>query len=117
VVVTIPATRAPDRSDEPEARRARSPQWSDGKYRNRRPRVDGPLGKTLFHFLFGGSAHRKPTTPIPVVARVADDYRTAPASGLRVTWLGHSTLLLEVDGQRVLVDPVWSERASPVSFA
>ncbi|WP_400193686.1 MBL fold metallo-hydrolase [Hymenobacter sp. B81] len=36
-----------------------------------------------------------------------------PATGLRVTWLGHSSTLIEVDGQRFLTDPVWSERASP----
>ena len=40
-------------------------------------------------------------------------YTTAPASGLRVTWFGHSSLLLEIDGARVLIDPVWDERASP----
>jgi L-ascorbate metabolism protein UlaG (beta-lactamase superfamily) len=40
-------------------------------------------------------------------------FRTAPASGLRVTWLGHSSTLVEMDGYRVLVDPIWSERASP----
>jgi L-ascorbate metabolism protein UlaG (beta-lactamase superfamily) len=39
------------------------------------------------------------------------------SSGLRITWLGHSTLLLEVDGVTVLTDPVFGERASPVSFA
>jgi L-ascorbate metabolism protein UlaG (beta-lactamase superfamily) len=32
---------------------------------------------------------------------------------LRVTWLGHSTLLIELDGLRLLTDPMWSERASP----
>jgi L-ascorbate metabolism protein UlaG (beta-lactamase superfamily) len=36
-----------------------------------------------------------------------------PASGLRVTWLGHSTVLIEIDGVRLLTDPVWGERASP----
>ena len=30
-----------------------------------------------------------------------------PASGLRVTWLGHSTVLIEIDGVRLLTDPVW----------
>lgn len=40
-----------------------------------------------------------------------------PVSGLRMTWMGHSTLLMEVDGYRVLTDPVWSERASFVQFA
>lgn len=43
-------------------------------------------------------------------------YATAPASGLRVTWIGHSSLLIEVDGLRILTDPVWSERASFLSF-
>ncbi len=41
----------------------------------------------------------------------------APASGLRVTWFGHSGMLVEIDGARVLVDPVWDERASPWTWA
>ena len=34
-----------------------------------------------------------------------------------VTWVGHSTLLLQIDGLNILTDPIWSERASPISFA
>jgi L-ascorbate metabolism protein UlaG (beta-lactamase superfamily) len=44
-------------------------------------------------------------------------YEVAPASGLRVTWMGHSSLLVEIDGARVLMDPVWDERASPMRWA
>ena len=44
-------------------------------------------------------------------------YETAAMGGLRVTWFGHSGMLLEVDGVRVLIDPVWEERASPLKFA
>ena len=44
-------------------------------------------------------------------------YGRAPASGLRVTWFGHSAMLVEMDGVRMLVDPVWDERAAPVSWA
>lgn len=44
-------------------------------------------------------------------------YRCAPASGLRVTWMGHSVMLVEIDGVRVLLDPVWDKRAAPVSWA
>ena len=33
-----------------------------------------------------------------------------------VTWVGHSTLLIQLDGVNVLTDPHWSRRASPVSF-
>jgi L-ascorbate metabolism protein UlaG (beta-lactamase superfamily) len=35
------------------------------------------------------------------------------ASALAVTWYGHATTLVEVDGYRILTDPVWSERVSP----
>jgi N-acyl-phosphatidylethanolamine-hydrolysing phospholipase D len=34
-----------------------------------------------------------------------------------ITWIGHSTLLVQLDGVNILTDPQWSERASPVSFA
>lgn len=37
--------------------------------------------------------------------------------GLRVTMVGHATLLIQVAGLNILTDPVWSERASPLSFA
>jgi hypothetical protein len=38
-------------------------------------------------------------------------------SQLRVAFVGHASLLLQAGGQNVLIDPVWSERVSPVSFA
>ncbi|XP_066524519.1 N-acyl-phosphatidylethanolamine-hydrolyzing phospholipase D [Hoplias malabaricus] len=37
-------------------------------------------------------------------------------SSLRVTWLGHATVLLEMDGLVVLTDPMFSQRASPMPF-
>jgi N-acyl-phosphatidylethanolamine-hydrolysing phospholipase D len=36
---------------------------------------------------------------------------------LSATWVGHSTVLLQIDSINILTDPMWSERASPVSFA
>jgi L-ascorbate metabolism protein UlaG (beta-lactamase superfamily) len=45
------------------------------------------------------------------------DWAKPVETGLRATWLGHSTVLVEIDGLRVLTDPVWGDRASPVSFA
>lgn len=38
-------------------------------------------------------------------------------SGLRVTLVGHATVLIQTGGLNIVIDPVWSERASPVSFA
>ena len=94
----------------------RSPQWRDGRFRNRRARVQGPVGRNARELLFGGSDFRAPDTSLSVVRRTAADYREPPASGLRATWLGHSTVLLEIDGKRVLTDPMWGERASPFPF-
>ena len=44
-------------------------------------------------------------------------YSRAPASGMRVTWFGLSSMLVELDDLRLLIDPVWEERGSPFSFA
>ena len=38
-------------------------------------------------------------------------------SAMRVTWIGHATVLVQTQGLNILTDPVWSERASPVGFA
>lgn len=57
---------------------------------------------------------RVPLGPFQTDTRVYDQ---PAATGLRVTWMGHSSMLIEIDGVRVLVDPVWDERASPVRWA
>jgi L-ascorbate metabolism protein UlaG (beta-lactamase superfamily) len=72
-------------------------------------------GDVLREYLRGGE-RRTPRGAIPVV-RPHEAWATPPGTGLRATWLGHSTVLLEIDGARVLTDPVWAGRASPVSFA
>nr|MCU0687935.1 MBL fold metallo-hydrolase [Polyangiaceae bacterium] len=77
--------------------------------------LKGPQLPIIGEFIFGGRA-RRPTAPLPVESPLAG-WAKPSASGLRVTWLGHSTLLLEIDGRRVLTDPVFGPRASPVSFA
>ena len=70
---------------------------------------------TLKDFLCGGE-RRVPSAPLPTVNPL-DSWTRAAQSGLRATWLGHSTVLLEIDGWRVLTDPVWGPRASPTRFA
>jgi L-ascorbate metabolism protein UlaG (beta-lactamase superfamily) len=53
---------------------------------------------------------------VPVYPLTAAELARRPASGLRLTWLGHSTVWADIDGCRVLFDPVWSHRCSPFPF-
>jgi L-ascorbate metabolism protein UlaG (beta-lactamase superfamily) len=62
------------------------------------------------------SGRRVPSAPLNT-RDPKPSWARAPETGLRVTWLGHSTLLVELDGVRILTDPVWGERVSPVGFA
>ena len=43
--------------------------------------------------------------------------RRVETGNLRVTFVNHATVLIQQDGVNVLTDPIWSLRASPVSFA
>jgi len=97
-----------------------SPLWDGGAFRNMHPLLSrlinpGIAGPTLSAFLFEGG-RRVPAGPLPSQNPTAA-WLKKPASGLRATWLGHSTVLIEIDGLRVLTDPVWSLRASPAQWA
>jgi L-ascorbate metabolism protein UlaG (beta-lactamase superfamily) len=59
---------------------------------------------------------RVPKTPIGPFTTDPSLYATTPPTGLRVTWFGHSSLLIELEGTRILIDPVWDERASPATW-
>jgi L-ascorbate metabolism protein UlaG (beta-lactamase superfamily) len=71
--------------------------------------------KVLYRYLTT-KAEREPKQPLGPFRTDCAVYSTPPASGLRVTWMGHSTSLLEMDGLRVLIDPVWERRAAPVQW-
>jgi L-ascorbate metabolism protein UlaG (beta-lactamase superfamily) len=73
------------------------------------------FAKILWRYLID-RAERTPKQSLGPFRTDARIYEKAPASGLRVTWMGHSTMLLEIDGVRVLVDPVWEQRVAPVEW-
>ena len=102
-------------SGERLARMRQSPEWHYERFQNPQP-MWNDLRDALLHVLAGGP-DVEPTAPVPVAHTDAAALAAAPASGLRVTWFGHSAMLLEVDGVRLLTDPIWSERASPVEWA
>ena len=74
---------------------------------------------TIFKVLplyLSNKEEKVPRRPLGPFRTDVSAYLAPPASGLRVTWMGHSSLLVEVDGVRVLIDPVWDERASPMRW-
>lgn len=91
---------------------------SGGKFLNPVPTTVGGfrmIFKVLPKMLFGRE-ERVPAKPIGPFTTDASVYSAAPDSGLRITWFGHSGMLVEIDGFRVLIDPIWEERTSPVQW-
>jgi len=90
--------------------------WAGEAFRNIHPirpglRDESARPPTVTEFLCGGD-RRVPLGPLPSVDPTPA-WTRKPGTGLRATWLGHSTVLIEIDGLRVLTDPVWGLRASP----
>lgn len=100
----------------------RSPNFADGVFQNPVGARTRPSGGSMvefakIYFRKEARAHRSPIGPVPVHPTTLADIAKPPASGLRLTWMGHSSVLAEIDGRRVLFDPVWGNRCSPYSFA
>ncbi|MEM6957817.1 MAG: MBL fold metallo-hydrolase [Myxococcota bacterium] len=91
-----------------------SPQWGEGVFEN-----PAPLWNDTWGMLTGASRKTddgEPRVALPVQEVPAERFDTPPSSGLRVTWLGHSTLLIEIGGKTFLTDPIWGERTSPLTW-
>ena len=55
--------------------------------------------------------------PERVTVRPSVPPRRVSGDAMLVTWIGHATVLVQTQGLNILTDPIWSERASPFSFA
>ncbi|MGC0417067.1 MBL fold metallo-hydrolase [Embleya sp. AB8] len=94
------------------ARMRRSPQFADGAFHNPVPAdlVAAGNAPQLISQMLRNRDERHPAAPVPLVAAPATP---RSAHGLSVIWYGHATTLVEIEGRRVLFDPVWSDRVSP----
>ncbi len=92
-----------------------SQQYHHGRFENNPPYVsDMSMVGELKAYL--GDQVREPQFVVPVLPMAAHDLDRPAAPGMRAWWLGHASVLIEVDGVRILTDPVLSERASPFQF-
>src|SRR5260370_36861256 len=92
-----------------------SPLWAGDRFQNLHPVLPNLRDPTvpmpsLKDFMCGGE-RRVPRVPLPSMSPL-HTWAKKPQSGLRVTWLGHSTKLLEIAGVRILTEPLGRPRAS-----
>ncbi|WDF79168.1 MBL fold metallo-hydrolase [Mucilaginibacter sp. KACC 22773] len=84
------------------------------KYINVIPTDEAGFGKMIpiLREYIGNKAENSPRKPIGPFKTDVTIFNDAPKSGLRITWVGHSSILIEIDGKRILTDPVWGDRVS-----
>ena len=96
-------------------RMRQSRQFINGRFENTPQYISNmsPLGELNAYL---GEQVREPTFAVPVLKMSGDDLAKTAPPGLRAWWLGHASVLIEIDGVRILTDPVLSQRASPFQF-
>ena len=94
-----------------------NPQYRDGRFVNLQPETPTSLASLGGYIVrqFSGDEVREPPAPLPVMAVDKAALAAAPAPiGLRAFWIGHASTYVELDGLRLLLDPVFAERVSPL---
>jgi L-ascorbate metabolism protein UlaG (beta-lactamase superfamily) len=97
---------------------AKSPNYKDGQFTNlietKMLADNASYWKMTSKFFFGSIKDREPSRPLP---SVKTDLKSIPSDQPTLIWFGHSSYLISVGGRKILSDPVFSERASPVQYA
>ncbi|AIF52948.1 MBL fold metallo-hydrolase [Pelosinus sp. UFO1] len=94
-----------------------SPNFKENKFVNQIPTSINTDANSLYTTLrdyLKDSPQRNPDKSLPIVA--VDPASLQDTKETKVTWLGHSTILLQIDGKRILLDPVFSQSPSPFPF-
>lgn len=94
-----------------------SPNYRKGAFQNKHDTPSLTEGVTysevLRGFLFG---EKKAVKPIDAIPTKKTDLHTLDLNEDVLIWFGHSSYFIQVDGKRILVDPVLSGAASPIAF-
>jgi len=113
-VKTAPQFGQPPRGEDKERMRE-SPHYSKGKFINLIETKMGSFGEmlgTLPDFIFGKNLSPQDTIPV----KYASNGEMPVDSLCYITWYGHSAFLIEMEGKRILIDPMLGKTAAPTSF-
>ena len=95
----------------------RSEHYADGEFRNVHPTEmmtgNRTTASAMYDFFFKEKVRNTPEDTLP--SKKIDLKRLDPEQDVLV-WFGHSSYFLQIDGKKILVDPVLSGYAAPVSF-
>ena len=95
-----------------------SPNYADGEFQNLLPTPTLENSKGFFaatiEYLFAKKDRLVPDRPVPVIKT---DLKSLDRKQDLMIWLGHSSYFIQLGGRTILIDPVFSDYASPVSFA
>jgi len=87
--------------------------YKDGKFKNYiEPKMEIDFINGLREW-FRTVPERQPQEPLPVLKMDSLDIERFTVDSTRVTWFGHSAFLLEIDGLKILLDPMFGEVAAP----
>lgn len=110
----VRAEHVVERAEQRRERMLAAPNFRDGRFMNpsgKSPALKGSGFNVMREYLTS-KVVRRPPGALPMLSPI-NGWRDRSHTGLRATWLGHSTVLIELDGARILTDPVWANRASP----
>ncbi len=103
-------------SGERLARIQASPHYVNGEFQSLEPVaniVEGSQAGAMGEFLFGSKDGLVPDGPMP---SEKSDLLSLDRDEDVVLWMGHSSFYMQLGGQRILIDPVFSAYASPLPF-
>ncbi|MCA5003649.1 MBL fold metallo-hydrolase [Sphingobacterium sp. WQ 366] len=93
----------------------KSPNFNDGKFQNLSHTPTLAEGHNWFKVLYETYIKNKPRQyPTHNIPSVKTDILNLPIDSAVLVWFGHSSYFIQIDGKRILVDPVFSGNASPI---
>lgn len=92
-----------------------SPNFKNGKFQNLSHTPTLSEGHSWFKVLYEAYFKNKPRhSPTDIIPSVKTDLLNLPVDTNVLVWFGHSSYFMQIDGKRILVDPVFSGNASPI---
>jgi L-ascorbate metabolism protein UlaG (beta-lactamase superfamily) len=105
-------------SDDQQKSFVSSPNYREGKFYNQIPtsvRMNfRETAKVMKEFMFSRIPDRNPARPLPFEKLDSANVASRSSEIERLTWFGHSAILLETQGKKILIDPMLGQHAGPL---